>query len=322
MDQPHNRNALSPALRTGLADGLDAAVADPEVRAVVLTHTGPAFCAGADISAAAEERRTAEDPRVGLAGILAAIQDSPKPIVAPHRRPLPWRWGRPGRGLRPIAGERRSHVRLHRSAHRSGARHRLGGQLAETAGGRRPGAVPYRRADPGPTSRRRGPDHLLRARGRPRQPRSRRWSLSCWPADPRRSPRPSASSSRSRPWTGRRFEWTTRLSESLFASAEAAEGMAAFREKRQPSWHPRLRARGIQPGEGRLDGDAPAAHPAARAANLVTVSQLRMVTSTPRIRSKLSLPKAIARSPRGHHRYSVPVDAPGPGPRRSPRRPG
>src|SRR5262249_16595893 len=34
------------------------------------------------------------------------------------------------------------------------------------------------------------------------------------------------------------FARTTELSQSLFASAEAAEGMAAFREKRPPSWAP------------------------------------------------------------------------------------
>ena len=53
MDQPHNRNALTPALLGGLADGLEAALADPAVRVIVLTHTGPAFCAGADLSGAA-----------------------------------------------------------------------------------------------------------------------------------------------------------------------------------------------------------------------------------------------------------------------------
>jgi methylglutaconyl-CoA hydratase len=32
------------------------------------------------------------------------------------------------------------------------------------------------------------------------------------------------------------FDMTTALSESLFSSSEAAEGMAAFRQKRPPSW--------------------------------------------------------------------------------------
>jgi methylglutaconyl-CoA hydratase len=78
MDQPHNRNALTPALLNGLGDGLRAAVGDPAVRVVVLTHNGPAFCAGADLSGGAGS----ETPRFGLAEILAAIQDSPKPVVA------------------------------------------------------------------------------------------------------------------------------------------------------------------------------------------------------------------------------------------------
>ena len=34
------------------------------------------------------------------------------------------------------------------------------------------------------------------------------------------------------------FTRTTEVSQALFASAEAAEGMAAFREKRPPSWAP------------------------------------------------------------------------------------
>jgi methylglutaconyl-CoA hydratase len=35
------------------------------------------------------------------------------------------------------------------------------------------------------------------------------------------------------------FTHTTEISQALFASAEAAEGMAAFRAKRLPSWAPR-----------------------------------------------------------------------------------
>ena len=35
------------------------------------------------------------------------------------------------------------------------------------------------------------------------------------------------------------FARTTEVSQALFASAEAAEGMAAFREKRAASWVPK-----------------------------------------------------------------------------------
>jgi methylglutaconyl-CoA hydratase len=79
MDQPHNRNALTPALLNGLGDGLAAARDDPEVRVVVLTHAGPAFCAGADLSAG---RGAGDTPRFDLAGVLGAIQDLPQPVVA------------------------------------------------------------------------------------------------------------------------------------------------------------------------------------------------------------------------------------------------
>lgn len=82
MDQPDNRNALTPALLNGLGDGLAAADTDLAVRVVVLTHTGPAFCAGADLAGGSGGAEPAEEPRFGLAEILAAIQDSPQPVVA------------------------------------------------------------------------------------------------------------------------------------------------------------------------------------------------------------------------------------------------
>jgi methylglutaconyl-CoA hydratase len=78
MDQPHNGNALSAALVNGLGDGISRAVADPYTRVVVLTHSGPAFCAGADLSG----KPATEEPRYQLTDILSAIADSPKPVVA------------------------------------------------------------------------------------------------------------------------------------------------------------------------------------------------------------------------------------------------
>jgi len=84
MDQPATRNALTPELLAGLSDGLARAEATPGARVVVLTHTGPAFCAGADLregpgagGAAAGGAAVAD-----LAIVLAAIQDSPLPVVA------------------------------------------------------------------------------------------------------------------------------------------------------------------------------------------------------------------------------------------------
>src|SRR5690625_4338435 len=88
LDTPHNRNAISRALLTGLHDGLAAAARDAAVRAVVLTHTGGTFCAGADLSEAAESGESA-DPAAqaaarteAMAGLLRALVAHPKPIVA------------------------------------------------------------------------------------------------------------------------------------------------------------------------------------------------------------------------------------------------
>ncbi|WP_029088475.1 enoyl-CoA hydratase-related protein [Brevibacterium album] len=50
LDEPSNRNAITPALLEGIASGLKAAEEDARIRAVVLTHTGNTFCAGADLS--------------------------------------------------------------------------------------------------------------------------------------------------------------------------------------------------------------------------------------------------------------------------------
>jgi methylglutaconyl-CoA hydratase len=52
LDSPANRNALSRRLVSDLhaaLDGAEAAVAAGDARAIVLTHSPPAFCAGADL---------------------------------------------------------------------------------------------------------------------------------------------------------------------------------------------------------------------------------------------------------------------------------
>src|SRR5688572_25513511 len=62
LDSPSNRNALSTPLMTELLDGLAAATADPQVRVVVLTHTGPVFCSGADLTETARAYETRQVP--------------------------------------------------------------------------------------------------------------------------------------------------------------------------------------------------------------------------------------------------------------------
>lgn len=77
LDSPHNRNALSVALIAELTDALDAADTDPGVRAVLLTHTGNTFCAGADLKADGVHR----GPEL-LVGLIKRIATLTKPVVA------------------------------------------------------------------------------------------------------------------------------------------------------------------------------------------------------------------------------------------------
>jgi methylglutaconyl-CoA hydratase len=76
LDSPANRNALSARLLDQLAGALHDATADRDVRAVVLTGSGSVFCSGADLS----ERGRGAPNR--MPEILTAMVDSPVPVIA------------------------------------------------------------------------------------------------------------------------------------------------------------------------------------------------------------------------------------------------
>ena len=80
LDNPDNRNALSSALVDAVTDQLGAAAADEVVRAVVLTHTGGTFCAGADLKEQASEGGPAAGTRRMLA-LLRTIVELSKPVI-------------------------------------------------------------------------------------------------------------------------------------------------------------------------------------------------------------------------------------------------
>lgn len=75
LADPENRNALSLALVTSLGEHLAATLADPAVRVVVLTNEGNTFCAGADLKA------TPGSQTGGVVPVFEAILDSPKPVI-------------------------------------------------------------------------------------------------------------------------------------------------------------------------------------------------------------------------------------------------
>jgi len=79
LDRPERRNALSGALQADLVEELLTCAADIDVRAVVLTGNGPAFCAGFDLKEIRERDEAGE----------------------PFRPPM----DRPGRNLFEVLGE-------------------------------------------------------------------------------------------------------------------------------------------------------------------------------------------------------------------------
>ncbi|WP_062345844.1 enoyl-CoA hydratase family protein [Herbidospora yilanensis] len=79
LDSPRNRNALSRQLVEELSAHLEAAGSDDDVRAVLLTHTGPVFCAGADLSEAAAEGMEAGTRR--MIDLFTLVVELPKPVV-------------------------------------------------------------------------------------------------------------------------------------------------------------------------------------------------------------------------------------------------
>jgi methylglutaconyl-CoA hydratase len=82
LDSPANRNALSTPLMQQLLAALGGAAADPAVRVVVLSHTGPSFCSGADLKETAAAYESGRVPVELLADVLAALWEFAKPVVA------------------------------------------------------------------------------------------------------------------------------------------------------------------------------------------------------------------------------------------------
>jgi len=79
LNRPERRNALSGALISEVHAHLATANGDEAVRCIVITGNGPAFCAGADLR---DEQGLPAGRAVSYPELLTAIQDSPKPVLA------------------------------------------------------------------------------------------------------------------------------------------------------------------------------------------------------------------------------------------------
>jgi 2-(1,2-epoxy-1,2-dihydrophenyl)acetyl-CoA isomerase len=91
LDRPEAKNALSVPMRDDLVAAVRRCRADADVRALLVTGTGDAFCAGMDLGASTvarsgeagfDTRSTSEALRVGVQAMIRELWELDKPTVA------------------------------------------------------------------------------------------------------------------------------------------------------------------------------------------------------------------------------------------------
>jgi enoyl-CoA hydratase len=232
LDSPRNRNALSAALVGQLTEALAGATDDDAVRAVELTHTGNTFCAGADLSEASQGGM--RDGAVRVLALLRHIVALPKPVVGSidgHVRA--GGLGIVGACDLVLAGPKStfaftevrlglapamiSLTTLPRLEPRAASRYYLTGETFDAAAAARIGLITEAVADIDAGTL--AVLDVLRACS-PQGLRETKLLLTAGMLDSFEARAPALAD----------------LSARLFGSSEAAEGMAAFLEKRPPSW--------------------------------------------------------------------------------------
>lgn len=88
LNRPRAHNALTAEMKSALLAALRQAAASAEVRAVLITGAGPAFCAGQDLRehagllTAAQDGAAMDTVREHYNPIVLAIRSMPKPVIA------------------------------------------------------------------------------------------------------------------------------------------------------------------------------------------------------------------------------------------------
>ena len=82
LNRPEARNALSAALVNEVYQHLQAANDNLDVRCIVITGNGPAFCAGADLKNPPGQVVDGQSRAIAYPDVLSSIMDSPKPVIA------------------------------------------------------------------------------------------------------------------------------------------------------------------------------------------------------------------------------------------------
>lgn len=83
LNRPDRGNAFNQAMLEELADQLNALAADDNVRIVVLRGAGKHFCTGADLTSRGQSTQAQPQPaKYGVRDVLAILDGLPKPTVA------------------------------------------------------------------------------------------------------------------------------------------------------------------------------------------------------------------------------------------------
>ncbi len=236
LDAPEARNVLTGDSMARLADALDSAALAPDVRVVVLAATGRAFCAGADLRGTGAQ---AGDFTARYTGVLARLLDHPKPTIARVQGHV----AGGGNGL--VAGcdlsvavadarfafsEVRvgavpaivSVVALQRMPRAQAIELFLTGERVSAQRAAQAGLVTAVVDDEAALDEAVSAWTQALRLGGPQAIRRTKEVLRRVPGMER----------------GEAFAWTQQVSAEAFASDEAAEGMAAFTQRRPPAWAP------------------------------------------------------------------------------------
>jgi len=83
LDEPAKLNALSPGIREGIVEGLKRVDADHDIRVAIITGSGEkAFCAGADISGFQFDPEAVRNFMSVALAVLAAPENCGKPVIS------------------------------------------------------------------------------------------------------------------------------------------------------------------------------------------------------------------------------------------------
>jgi methylglutaconyl-CoA hydratase len=81
LNRPDKRNALNIPMLEALCEAVDAAVADPAVRVIVLRGNGKVFCAGLDLAEATDPEQSHQSAQL-VARMLETVYCAPKLTIA------------------------------------------------------------------------------------------------------------------------------------------------------------------------------------------------------------------------------------------------